>query len=342
MILRRLRERGGVAGGGDPASEPRRMQELLAQIEALSTEQRADPNPSTARRILRLRHLAGIAMLDSPIRNGSPSEAAPGDAFAGADFPSVSGREATAELLRAAILSHGALVIRGLIEPEQAARLRAESERVFEARDGEPSEADGLYEEFEPDPRFGSLFERGWVAKGGVIWLADVPSLAVETLDVYERAGLRSLLTRYLGERPLISVNKSGLRRADASAAPTWHQDGAFMGEVRTVNVWLALTACGEQAPGLAFVPQRMGEILPTGTQGAAFDWSVSPALAEQSAAERSIQRPVFEPGDAILFDDLLLHAPGSLPGMPGKRLAIESWFFGPSTFPADYVPLAF
>lgn len=342
MIRRRLRERLGAAGVTYPASEPRPPEDLFKEIEALTARQRAGPDPRTARRILRLRHLAGIAMLESPTRSEAAGEAGPDGVFDGADFPSVCGREATAELLRAAILSHGALVVRDLIEPEQAARLRRETERVFAARDRGSSPADGLYEEFEPEPRFGSLMERGWVAAAGVIWIADVPDLAVEILDAYERSGLRSLLTRYLGEEPLISVNKSGLRRANAGAAPTWHQDGAFMSEVRTVNVWLALTSCGQDAPGLAFVPRRMSEVLPTGTEGAAFDWSVSPALAEQAAGERSIQRPVFEPGDAILFDDLLLHAPGTVPGMSETRLAIESWFFGPSGFPAEYVPLAF
>ena len=52
--------------------------------------------------------------------------------------------------------------------------------------------------------------------------------------------------------------------------------------------------------------------------------------------------RPIFEPGDVLLFDDLFLHRTGSDPAMPKPRFAIESWFFGPSTFPEDYAPLAF
>ena len=42
-----------------------------------------------------------------------------------------------------------------------------------------------------------------------------------------------------------------------------------------------------------------------------------------------------------MLFDDLFLHQTGSDPSMPNPRYAVESWFFGPSAYPADYVPFA-
>ena len=51
--------------------------------------------------------------------------------------------------------------------------------------------------------------------------------------------------------------------------------------------------------------------------------------------------RPIFEPGDALLFDELFLHQTGSDPQMPKPRYAVESWFFGPSAFPGGYSPLA-
>ena len=51
--------------------------------------------------------------------------------------------------------------------------------------------------------------------------------------------------------------------------------------------------------------------------------------------------RPIFEPGDALFFDELFLHQTGSDPSMPNPRFAIESWFFGASAFPGDYAPVA-
>jgi hypothetical protein len=63
--------------------------------------------------------------------------------------------------------------------------------------------------------------------------------------------------------------------------------------------------------------------------------------VAERAAGEVGIARPVFEPGDALLFDELFLHATGASRDMPDLRYAVECWFFGPSAFPDQYPPLA-
>jgi hypothetical protein len=68
---------------------------------------------------------------------------------------------------------------------------------------------------------------------------------------------------------------------------------------------------------------------------------AVSQAKAEEAAAGKPILRPLFEPGDALLFDELFLHQTASDPSMPNPRYAIENWFFGSSSFPADYAPVA-
>ena len=68
----------------------------------------------------------------------------------------------------------------------------------------------------------------------------------------------------------------------------------------------------------------------------------MAPDIAEQLAGEDGIVRPIFEPGDALLFDELFLHQTGIDPAMAKPRLAIESWFFGASRFPGTYVPLSF
>jgi hypothetical protein len=54
-----------------------------------------------------------------------------------------------------------------------------------------------------------------------------------------------------------------------------------------------------------------------------------------EDAADVGILRPIFEPGDMLLFDDLFLHKTGSDPEMPKPRYAVESWFFAPSSFRA-------
>lgn len=108
------------------------------------------------------------------------------------------------------------------------------------------------------------------------------------------------------------------------------------------MNVWIALTRCGDVAPGMDIVPRRLEEIVETGTRGATFDWSVGPEVAEEAAGEAGVLRPIFEAGDVLLFDDMFLHTTATDPSMTKTRYAIESWFFGPSAYPADYVPIAF
>jgi hypothetical protein len=54
------------------------------------------------------------------------------------------------------------------------------------------------------------------------------------------------------------------------------------------------------------------------------------------------VVRPIFEAGDALLFDDFNLHSTAVTEGMRNSRYAIESWFFAPSTYPHSQVPVYF
>jgi hypothetical protein len=121
-----------------------------------------------------------------------------------------------------------------------------------------------------------------------------------------------------------------------------WHQDGSFLGAVRALNVWLSLSRCGDEAPGLDVVPRRLETFVPTGTEGTFLSSQVSETVVKEAAGDAGILRPVFEPGDALLFDDLFLHQTAADPAMPNPRYAVEAWFFGPAGFPEGYVPLAY
>lgn len=339
MIFRRRREGAAAVADRDAA----RATELLAEVDGLVEANRADRDADRERRILRLRHQAGAELVAAG--NEPPAHPDPAPVQRPNGIAEVAPSELTAEAVRGGMLDSGCLVIRGLIDPDEAARFVAEMERAFAAREdvGESGvDPDGYWERFEPDPPF-ELKDRDWVSSTGSIWAADSPRLMFDMLDSFERAGLRRVITEYLGERPAISVNKCTLRRVDASAGTAWHQDGAFMGDtVRALNVWVSLSHCGEDAPGLDLIPRRMDHIVPTGTEGAIFGWSVSDALAEEAAGDVGIVRPTFQPGDVVLFDDMNLHRTAVEPEMPNTRYAIESWFFGPTGFPGDYTPIAF
>ena len=324
---------------------PPDARELFEQVEELSRANRASRDAETERRILKLRHLAGAALVAGA--NGAPAWAEPGGELPGANgagLPEFSAQELTPELLRAALLRDGCVLVRGLIDRDEAGRLVGELDRAFDARQEHwpnGADPDGYYEAFIPEPPYG-LAERDFVTDAGDAFAGDSPRLMFEVLDAFERAGLRELIAGYLGEPPVLSVNKCVLRRVSPDSGSAWHQDGAFLGHVRALNVWLSLSRCGDESPGLDIVPRRLDGIVPTGTEGAFFNWSVAPDVAKQAAGEGGIVRPIFEPGDAMLFDDLFLHATAADPTMPNDRYAVETWFFGPSAFPGDYVPLGF
>ena len=336
--------------GPAAVAEPQKFEELSGEIDELTRANRPRRDPEVERRILRLRHRAGLELIDHPAAiPGHPPPAF--DLLPnGSELPEVEPGQQSPELLRAAVLRHGCLLIRGLLGRDEALRLAEDVDRAFEAREvqqsGGPAPG-GYYEEFEPDPRFNLAAQRRWVTDAAGVWAADSPKVMFEMLDAFERTGLRRLATEYLGERPAISINKCTLRRVQPQISSgvsgiAWHQDGAFLGDVNALNIWLSLSHCGDEAPGLDIVPRRLDQIVPTGTEGAAFDWSVSPAVAEDAAGDVAILRPIFEPGDVLLFDEFFLHATAAEPDMPNTRHAIESWFFGPSGFPGEYAPLVF
>ena len=153
--------------------------------------------------------------------------------------------------------------------------------------------------------------------------LADSPRALFDVIETWDAIGLGRLLEGYLGEWPALSYKKCTLRRAPADVGTEWHQDGAFLGTVtRTVNVWLACSPCGVDAPGLDVVPRRLNEIVPTGKADAMWDWSVGPEAAARIAGGPTA-RPEFAPGDALLFDQMTLHRTGVSPGMTRTRYAI-------------------
>ena len=325
--------------------KPRRREksadELLDEIARLSERNREEADPATEREILRLRHIAGIRLMD-----GAPADPAfPAPAFdrlPEADgLPEIAPADLDPELLRAGILRDGCLLVRGLV-PREAAEAFADSiERSFGERERGEGAAPGWYEEFEPDPRFNPIDNRPWIKEGGGVLAIDSPLLSFEMRELFVSAGITELVAGYLGEPPLISVEKTTLRKAEPTVGGAWHQDGAFMGKVRSLNLWLALSRCGDVAPGLDIVPRRLEEFAPTGTDEAVLSYQVSQTKALAAAGDVAIVRPVFEPGDALFFDEKCLHQTASDPSMPNPRFAIENWFFGGSAFPGEFAPVA-
>jgi Phytanoyl-CoA dioxygenase (PhyH) len=346
MIFRSLRKRGSATETPAQLAARNSTEELVEEIEELSRANRDRRDPKAEVRLVNLRHAAGIQLLDGDTGRGRfPEPAFDRLPDRNGELAGIPPDELTPEVLRAGILRDGCLLVRNVLSRDEAANLVDQINAAFDARAtlraGQPADA-GYYREFPLEPRFaGEEGGREWTAAGGGLWVADSPHLTFEMLECFERAGLTGVIGDYLGERPTISVQKCTLRKVDPDAGHGWHQDGAFLGEVRALNVWLALSRCGDESPGMDIVPKRLDHIVPTGTEGAVFEWSVAPRMAEEAAGEAGVLRPIFEPGDVLLFDELFLHSTAADPSMKKSRMAIESWFFGASAAPGQYAPLA-
>jgi hypothetical protein len=318
---------------------------LKAEIETLSEANRAQADLETERRLVLLRHLAGIRLVEQASGQANfiepDADALPAGTPAGDALPEAPASELTAGLIRAGILRDGCLLVRGLVARNDALALAAEIDRAFAERDRGVI-APGYYEEFRPAARFGGeVYGRPWIKQGGGLLAADTPMLSFRMMEMFRAADLREIVSEYLGEPALISVHKTTLRKADPSVPGAWHQDGFFMGEVRSLNLWLSLSRCGDEAPGLDIVPRRLESYVATATEEAALDYTISNTRVQVAAGETPVIRPIFEPGDALFFDELFLHQTGSDPSMPKPRYAVENWFFGGSGFPDEYAPIA-
>ncbi len=338
MIFRRQRESSTAVAERDPEA-------IFTEIEELSERNRRQRDPALERRILALRHEAGVGLAGRANPDARFPEPAD-DALAavnGSGLAEVTAAELTPELLRAALLRDGALLVRGAVDRDEALSFADEIETAFAARSSLASgggASEGYYEEFDPGAPVDLAPERSWVTDGG-LWAADSPKLMFDMLEAMRRCGLDRVIAGYLGETAAISIQKCTMRKVNPDSGAGWHQDGAFLGDVRALNVWMSLSRCGDLAPGLDIVPKRLTEIVPTGTEGAIFDWSVAPDVVERVAGPEGVVRPIFEPGDVLLFDEMNLHSTAADPSMPNPRYAIESWFFGLSGFPSEYVPIA-
>ena len=316
-------------------------------IDVLTAANHAQRSADVERRLVDLRYRA-FDQLDEPGLDEWPR--APARMFDTAGIPEVAGRDLTSDVIASGIVHHGSVIVRDMIGRDRVERLRSDIEHAFDARNAlnkNKTAADDVapyFVPFEPGRAKSESF-----SKGEYIRSVDSPPTLFDLVETYREIGLLDRIEEYLGERPAVSANKSALRCSVAgpNSVPGagFHQDGAFLGsDIRALNVWLALSDCGGEAdcPGLDIVPRRVPQVMPTGTEGAIFPWSVSMTVVDEARRDMPVVRPEFRAGDAILFDELLLHSTGLTRGMSQPRYAIECWFFAPSRYPSDHVPVVF
>jgi hypothetical protein len=267
--------------------------------------------------------------------------------------PEVTAQQLNGAVLRTALAEHGALIVRNLFSTMETDALVGAIDQVLNACDSPKAVRSKLASTYFNPPdnmvsimpekamELGSL--RLFNSAGGAAMAVEAPSVAEALLQFYEKYGLRELISDYLGEPPCLSVKKWVLRRSKLPFdAGGWHQDGAFMGtDINSINLWIPLTRCGGEtgAPGMDVVPERLRKI--ASADGATFNWSVSDEHVHSDAFRSRPVAPVFNPGDAFFFDHLYLHRTQSRDDFTRVRYAVETWFFGSTSFPKDQIPLA-
>ena len=325
-----------------PADASAAAEQLVAEgripdaIGVLTEANRVLRDHAVERRLVELRSEAFMATSWSGERPRWPDSVP--DIFAGVTVPEVDRGDLTVEHLRSAMQHHGVLLVRDLIDEARVQVLIDDVERALAAYDAHTQgvardDVDGWYEPFERGgvtPKQKQAMRR----RGSVLTVESPPTM-FDLLETFETVGVSRLVREYFGEQPMLLARKGTLRRiSHEGSSGGWHQDGAFMGvDIRSLNIWLALSHCGDDAPGLDIVARRLTELVQTG-DGAFAAWATDPDAAEDVAVG-ALVRPIFDAGDALIFDHLNLHRTAIDPGMPHDRYTIETWLFSPSTYDA-------
>jgi hypothetical protein len=337
---------GGGAGAHVALAEAEQLVargQLVEAVDLLAEADRTHRHPAIEIRLVDLRHAAARSV--DPGGGRAPWPPAYADPFpdVAGQLPEISATELTTDALGGTVAHHGCLIVRGLFDAERVARTIAAVDRASAADEAQPADdggSDAWYRPFSPIPNSQLGIRRMVLSQGGV-WLADSPASTAQVLDDLAAVGVTPLIAEHFGERPFFSLQKSTLRRsAPVNKLTGWHQDGSFIGSnVRTMNVWLALTPCGGDlpTPGIKVVPRRFDDLLPT--DGDLGPNTIAEETVQHFAASAGVIYPLFGPGDAMMFDDRFLHSTHLTPNMIEPRYALECWFFAGSHRSPGYVP---
>jgi ectoine hydroxylase-related dioxygenase (phytanoyl-CoA dioxygenase family) len=162
---------------------------------------------------------------------------------------------------------------------------------------------------------------------------------AADLLRAIAASPLRAPIEARLGPAPLCNLSQSWLRHG--RPAHHWHQDGALRFDfmawagrappadalLEMITCWIALTPCGEHAPGLEWATTATPRLL--------LPAELSDAAVRADFGAAGFVQPRLDPGDALLFDGTLLHRTHLRPQMTLPRSSLELRFFRAGALPA-------
>jgi Phytanoyl-CoA dioxygenase (PhyH) len=317
------------------------LTDALARIDRLVEANRRNRSTETDELLVKLRRDAAsqVSSRDAGDIPEPPSE----DLFAGiTGLPEIDASRLTVAHLASGILHHGALLVRGVVGAKHLEIMTA----LLDKKEASAPPTPNADDDESKRQQFSEAIR--YKARKGLPRMMCSPTAVYDIIEMYKEVGLGQTISEYLGERPVLHTERIRLTRHRGAAGLPWHQDAAFYcGVFYAVNVWLAISPCGADAPGLNVIPRRFddvcgikrGESLPLPlTYGERF----TPELIREIADGHPVSDPDFRPGDALLFDELTMHrtSPGGWK-VPYKDSAV-TWFLAPSRVPAAATPLAF
>jgi hypothetical protein len=319
----------------------RRADELVAEgryldaIDLLSGANRVERSAAVEERLVLLRRQGWTEVRDARGRDTWPPKF--DDPFDGVEGAiEITADQLSLETVGGAIQHHGCVVVRGLMPKPTADRLIDTINRALDAQrahyEGAPLSKTTPW--FAPHPDYPVVVRS---LDGSRLFLADSPRAMFEVAEAFRETGIDSLAAEYLGDRPVMMDKKWLLWRMDRSADVfTFHQEASVFnaGPLRTLNVWVALSQCGVTSPGFQFYPCRMDQIAEP-QPNEAYRFALSPETISRLTRGVPVAAPIFDPGDAVLFDEYLLHRTKSNNRMTDVRYSLESWMFAPCGHPS-------
>jgi hypothetical protein len=330
-----------------------RAHAVLDEVGELSAQARLSSDPTIEATVVHKRYELGRELLSTW---GSEGHGPAAHAKADVDdpFPLVVGppeidlSELDVDILRGAIAHHGCLIVKRFFPTATMQQLRDGIDRMATGFDrwmaSKQSEVTpSWFVPFEAVDAVLPLALRNMCGPLGTFYAGDAPHLFLDLIDAFDAAGLPQLLVDYMREPVLLALEKTSVRRVPSTVPNAWHQDGnRFSAGMGVVNVWVALCHCGIDAPTIAVLPQRVHEILPLDGDSLV-PWEIrADALANAANGVEPVEL-VLEPGDAVLFDEMLPHTTLTRDDMTKPRYCADAWFWPSSAFPTElYKPLAY
>lgn len=324
----------------------------LEAIDVLMDQNRRHPDAATEHKLVALRHEAYADLIGQPGRSTWPP--AYDDPFPGrTGLIEVDVSELDTDLIGGALQHHGCLFVRGLLDQLAVERLTDDMDHALERHDEwqakvkanpvePPPEPSRWFDFFEPGPDYNVPklhFSRR--SAPGRVAAADSPRALFDVIDGLDRSGLLAHATQYLGTRPVLPANKVALSRVAPGTHLGWHQETSVFGEpVRAFNAWIAVQSCGSgDAPGLSFYPEKLHGVIP-GELREGSTYVCTPESIENHAWQSPLACPSFGAGDALLFDEWLMHRTEFNPKALRARYSFEFWMFDADSIAPSRGPL--